>query len=433
MEHLVSKLLNKIENVRYKSNIAMMNSSFNRDSSKRCFYCKKVGHVQRNCDTKPALVCNYCNKQNHSMLVCKKYHHDMACQNNLRKETFKQKNKQKEFYPKMSSESEHTITGSTTSSMKLTVNVNSEELSALTDTGAFINAIDLATVKRLKLFYRKSTRKSVSCADGRDTKVFGILTIHLMINSESFPATFHVMNISGTDLILGRPFLDAYQANIDFSSNTLQLTSVNNSTLTVILEGKLAKTKNELKETEEDSQSDGKLLDNLNEFVSEESNVLASLDFKQVSGSVTKVPEIKNEGKSEPPKGSDLPTPTSTIGGDFPRLEKIDKGQEEVRRIFDISRNDFRENKGNVNFYYFCILIRIFLVSICFLQYSCRQYPCGENCQQLSTSQTDLKVIRHSKQLYATEVVDEHSVWSHCIFADMEWHAERFKLGHKYA
>ena len=43
----------------------------------------------------------------------------------------------------------------------------------------------------------------------------------------------------------------------------------------------MAKTENELNETEEDSQSDTKFLDNFNELVSEESHVLASLDFKQ--------------------------------------------------------------------------------------------------------------------------------------------------------
>jgi hypothetical protein len=110
------------------------------------------------------------------------------------------------------------------SSLYLELKVADKPISALLDTGAETNIISASTVKRLGLdkLIDKSyggivkgvgTSKSLGC----------ISYLELKINDIVAPACFTVIDSGIKDMILGLPFMQFYNLNLNFADRTVNL------------------------------------------------------------------------------------------------------------------------------------------------------------------------------------------------------------------
>lgn len=422
LQELVEKLLDKIGDEK-NNNVSTLYDPSDKHRNKRCFRCKALGHVQRNCTSKAkarpgkhreTVICYYCRKRGHIIRFCKAYHLDMAARTYSHNNSFTRGHQDGECQEY--AHGSHSTAIRSSSSMALNVTLNSKNVPALVDTGSVLNAIDIKKVKQLKLRYSESSQKSVSCADGRKTRIFGVITVNLVINSKSFPARFNVMNLDCSSIILGRPFLDEYKAVINFSSNTLALTSFTDSNVIVQLEGQPVRDYTGM--SKDSPSEESKLIEN----DSVNSQVVASLHFKQTFCNTQEFSKTEVIHEKDDSERSELPTkPVSLNPGE--ELQNF--------KNTDDCEGNITQNTGRT--YIFDEVKRFFiLVSIMIFMKGSGGVA---GYQQSSTCKKNISVINemicHDTQFSLSISTLPFFRWYHVTNTRIDWLKNKYELGSK--
>ena len=100
---------------------------------------------------------------------------------------------------------------------------------ALVDSGAGLNVVSQAFVKKLPIHLRNKfqTEGATKCylADGSETPTLGTIVLPVSINRQCYSQKFSVFQKTNSEIILGTPFLKHHKANIRYDTLTLELAS----------------------------------------------------------------------------------------------------------------------------------------------------------------------------------------------------------------
>ena len=109
--------------------------------------------------------------------------------------------------------------------MVIPVIIKDKELQFLVDTGSAINVIHTDKVKTLTpaIFIHTPKHDFASTVGGSTSQVFGEAKLEIDINDQSYSDDFSIMNCGQFSGILGRPFLNKYNAVINTRESILLL------------------------------------------------------------------------------------------------------------------------------------------------------------------------------------------------------------------
>ena len=109
--------------------------------------------------------------------------------------------------------------------MVIPVTIKDKKLQFLVDTGSAINVIHADKVKTLipAIFIHTPKHDFASTVDGSTSQVFGEAKLEIDINDQQYSDDFSIMNCGQFSGILGRPFLNKYNAVINTRESILLL------------------------------------------------------------------------------------------------------------------------------------------------------------------------------------------------------------------
>ena len=99
------------------------------------------------------------------------------------------------------------------------------KIGSLVDSGSAVNCISLQTLKRVRPNFQRKLRpctENFSSADGKQMQPMGTIFLQFEIERATCHSYFYVFENLAQELVLGRPFLKSYKANIDFEAKKLQ-------------------------------------------------------------------------------------------------------------------------------------------------------------------------------------------------------------------
>ena len=113
----------------------------------------------------------------------------------------------------------------------VSISINSHDVNSLIDTGAHCNVISFNALQSCLPDGRyeiSKTRDTFTVANNTVVSPLGTTTIHFKLGNKDCSARFYVMKDISSPVILGREFLRAHKACINFGDNTLEVSpSVN--------------------------------------------------------------------------------------------------------------------------------------------------------------------------------------------------------------